>query len=140
MRLSFTETMQGTLRDAAGTDHAASFTVAALGEGKGFFRLTGSVRAGPWASEQQATGSLQLGPGLKFLRYVVRFPCQGGQWELRGEKTPSVWAPLRSMLQMPAVLVDASGVEVARGNLAFALRDLPRFLWTWSPLRKSRSP
>lgn len=140
MQLSFEETMRGTLRDATGQDHPAAFEVSARGEGKGFFRLEGLVRAAPWAGEAKATGSLHISPRLEFLRYRVRFAGAGGEWELRGEKTPSVWSPLRSMTELPTTLVDPSGAEVAHGTLAFALRDLPQFLSSWRPLRRRRSP
>lgn len=135
MRLSFVETMQGALRDAGGAEHPVAFEVSARGEGRGFFRLAGVVRAAPWAAEAPAEGSLEM--GLRFLRYRVRFPAAGGTWELRGEKTPSPRAPVRSMTLLPVVLRDAGGAEVAWGTLAFDLKDLPRFLLSWLPFLPS---
>ena len=131
MPLSFVETMQGTLRDESGADVPVAFEVSARGEGGGFFRLAGVVRAAPWAALAPAEGSLHL--SLRFLRYRVRFPAAGGTWELRGEKTPSAWSPLRSMTDLPIALHDAAGAVVARGTLHFHLEDLPRFLSTWLP-------
>lgn len=133
MRLSFVETMQGTLLDGDGVAHALAFEVSARGEGQGFFRLSGVVRAAPWAAEAPAEGSLHLGPGLRFIRYRVRFPVADGTWELRGEKTPSPFSPVRSMTELPVSLLDAAGAVVARGTLRFRLSDLPHFLLTWLP-------
>lgn len=131
---SFVETMRGTLRDRDGGLHPVSFEVEARAEGMGRFALAGVVCAPGWAEEASAEGSLEIGPLFRFIRYRVRFPAEGGTWELRGEKSPTPLAPLRSMSTLPVTLADAAGTEVADGTMHFAWTDLPAFAATWLPL------
>ena len=131
MPLTFVETMRGTLQDAQGADHPVSFTVTAIAEGSGYFRLAGVATATPWATDAAATGVLVLSP--RFLRYRLRFAAPGGDWTIAGQKLPTLRAPLRSMTVLPVTLTDAMEVERARGNMRFDLRDLPRFAASWIP-------
>lgn len=139
MPLTFSETMQGTLHDASGGEHDVSFTVTAIAEGGGYFRLHGVASASPWAGARgegksdgaPATGVLVLSP--RFLRYRVRFAGPGGMWTVAGQKLPSLRSPVRSMTVLPVTLVDAAGVEQARGDLRFDLKELPAFALSWIP-------
>lgn len=129
--LSFSETMAGTLIGDDGLAHALSFTVQALDEGRGYFRLVGNATAEPWARQAPAEGVLVLRP--RSLRYRVAFAGPGGRWTVAGQKSPSLRHPLRSMTTLPVTLTDAQGQERARGDLRFDLADLPRFLRSWLP-------
>lgn len=121
MALRFAETMAGTLDDAGGRPLAVSFTVAAAGEGRGYLRLTGTLRVGE--SSTPCHGVLVLRPGS--LRYRVR--GRDGT-EVAGQKTVSLRRPLASLTTLPVTLADPHGEVLARGDLRFALRELPAFL------------
>ena len=125
MRLSFTETMRGTLRHD-GTERPVVFTVTARAEGLGLFTLEGTVHAEPWATGA-AHGSLRISLFAldRFIRYRLVLP---GGLTLEGEKTPSLLQPLRSMTFMPVRLLDATGATLAEGTMRFALRELPAFV------------
>lgn len=127
MRFSFAETMAGVLTAGDGTPHLVSFEVEAEDEGRGWFRLRGLARALPWVDDAPATGSLRLSPWG--LRYHVTFVG----WTVRGEKTPSLRHPLRSMTTLPVRLTDPAGVVRATGDLRFDLADLPSFAASWVP-------
>lgn len=129
MTLGFAETMSGSLRDANGGDHQTSFTVRARGEGSGYFRLEGTAFAADLLEPTPCEGALTIGVG--FIRYRVRIPGPGGDWMLLGQKSPSPRAAVRSMTVLPIVLHDPAGVERARGELRFALRDVPAFALSW---------
>lgn len=124
-RLSFSETMRGTLR-REGTDHPVEFTVTAHAEGRSFFALAGTVSAAPWA-DGATHGSLHLRLlGLnRFIRYHLALP---GGLTLEGEKTPSLLRPLSSMTWMPVKLKGRDGATLAEGEMTFALRELPALL------------
>lgn len=134
MPMHFVETMRGTLVDGEGQSHAVSFEVSAEGEGRGRFRLTGLAHAAPWAANAPASGTLVISPTLRFIRYQVRFPAAGATWELRGEKRPTLRAPVASMTTLPVELFDAAGARRATGRMTFALAELPGFLASWLPL------
>ncbi len=133
MQPSFVETMRGTLKDELGHSHPVQFDVSARGEGAGYFRLEGLARAEPWAQDAKATGTLIISPTLRFIRYRVRFPATGGDWELKGEKRPRLLSPVSSMTTLPIELTDAKGALKAWGDLSFSLTDLPGFLASWLP-------
>lgn len=129
MTLGFAETMAGTLTDGAGGAHQTAFTVRATGEGGGYFRLAGTAFSAGLLESTACEGALTLGVG--FIRYRVRIPGPGGDWMLLGQKSPSPRAAVRSMTVLPIVLHDPAGAERARGNLRFALRDVPAFALSW---------
>jgi hypothetical protein len=133
MQPSFVETMRGTLKDELGHPHRVEFEVSATGEGLGYFRLEGLARAEPWAEDVKANGTLIISPTMRFIRYRVRFPAAGGEWELKGEKRPKLLAPLTSMTTLPIELVDPKGTLKAWGDMTFSLTDLPGFLASWLP-------
>ncbi|MBM4366971.1 MAG: hypothetical protein FJ102_12230 [Deltaproteobacteria bacterium] len=113
MAIHFAETMSGEIGS-----RPIAFTVRASSEGRGYFRLLGTLDLDGerWPCE----GSLRLRPGS--IRYRLRFAT--GR-TLAGQKTLSLLHPLRSMTTLPAE-VDGEPAE-----LRFDLRDLPAFLWTW---------
>jgi hypothetical protein len=123
VRLSFSETMRGTLGA-----HPVEFTVTARAEGLGFFTLDGTVKAQPWA-EGAVVGSLHLTLGA--LSYRLNLP---NGFVLTAKKTPSLFHPLRSMTWMPAKLTDSAGAVVAEGEMTFALRELPAFVLSALPV------
>lgn len=126
MRLSFSETMRGTVGG-----NPIEFTVTARAEGLGFFTLAGTIQALPWAAGA-TTGSLRLKLlGLdRYIRYHLSLP---NGFTLEAEKKPSLLQPLRSMTWMPAQLKDAKGAVVAEGTMTFALRELPSFVLSALP-------
>ncbi len=113
MSLSFAETMSGEIGS-----RPISFTVRASSEGRGYFRLAGTLDldGDRWPCE----GSLRLRPGS--IRYRLRFATGRA---LAGQKTLSLRHPLRSMTTLPV------NVDGEPGVLRFDLRELPAFLWTW---------
>jgi hypothetical protein len=124
MRLSFEETMQGTLRDLSHREHPVSFSVEMEGEGKGLFTMRGTVKAPPWAEAMKATGAFTL--SARRIHYHLRF----GPFVLEGTKTPSLLKPIFSMTKMPVTLRERDSV-VAEGEMYFDLKDLPGFLLSW---------
>jgi hypothetical protein len=132
MKLSFEETMSGTLQSSDGRQGPVRFSVQAVSEGGGFFTLSGTAQATPWVDTAKAHGSLFMGPTR--IEYELRF----AGFRLSAKKTPSLFRPVRSMTLMPATLFDASGATVAQGEMHFDLRDLPSFMLSWlTPARRS---
>ena len=131
MRLSFSETMRGTVR-RNGHDHPIEFTVTARAEGLGYFTLGGTCEAEPFTTGP-VRGSLQLKLiGFnRFIRYRLSLP---GGFRLEAEKKPSLLQPLRSMTWMPVKLLDRDGALVAEGEMTFALRELPAFVFSALPV------
>ena len=131
MRVTFSETMRGTLR-RDGVDRPIEFTVTARAEGLGFFALEGSAKAEGFA-DGPAHGALHLSLlGFdRFIRYRLALP---GGLTLVGEKRPSVLHPLRSMTWMPVKLLDAGGALLAEGEMTFALKELPAFVLSALPV------
>jgi len=139
MRLSFVETMRGTVRDLHGDVHSIAFDVSAIGNSRdGHFALRGLARAPHWAREAAAHGTLTIAPRERTITYVVRFRSEAGaELLLDAQKRFSFFAPLRSMTLMPVTLRDASGEVIARGEMMFDLRELVPFLASWLPLIKA---
>jgi hypothetical protein len=125
MKLSFEETMSGTLRDTNGAEHPISFTVQSEGEGRGFYTLTGTMKAPPWAESARCTGSFHLSP------FAIRYHLKFGRFTLEAKKTPSLLKPVHSMTVMPATLRNEAGAVVGEGEMRFDLRDLQSFLLSW---------
>lgn len=135
MRLGFREVMRGTLRAEDGSENPVEFDVTASGEGAGFFALDGTGQAPPWLPEASASGTLEVGALLSFIRYRVRLTdAEGKVYTLEGEKRPSVFAPLTSMTEMPVRLLGPAGGVLGEGSMSFDLGDLPAFLLSWLPL------
>jgi hypothetical protein len=124
MRMSFEETMRGTLRSARG-DSPVEFTVIARAEGRGYFTLDGTVSAKGFAAEGTRTnGSLYIA----LLGGIIRYRLHFDGFTLEAEKSPSVFSPVRSMTFMPVKLLDKAGSTVAQGEMTFDLKDLPSFV------------
>ncbi len=140
MRLSFVETMRGTVRDLHGEVHSIAFDVNAIGNSSdGHFALRGLARAPHWAREAAAHGTLTIAPRERTITYAVRFRAESGQeLLLDAQKRFSFLAPLRSMTLMPVTLRNASGEVVARGQMTFDLRELVPFVASWLPLAKTQ--
>ncbi len=137
MRLSFVETMRGTLRDPAGAEVRVSFDVSATAEGAGRFALRGVVSAPPLADEAPAEGTLTMSLAPPAITYALRFRAASGEEvRLDAEKHPTPLAPLRSMTEMEAKLTGEDGRLLASGPMLFSLRDLPPFLRSWLSLSK----
>ncbi len=129
MKISFVETMQGSLRDADGEEHSVRFRVAATGFG-GSFELRGLVTLPPWVEEVEADGTLTMSIAPPRLSYRLRF---GAGLTLEADKHPTPLSPIRSMTFMRTVVRDAAGKTLAEGPMTFELRDLPQFLASWLP-------
>jgi hypothetical protein len=129
MKISFVESMQGSLRDESGDEHPVRFRVAASGSG-GNFELRGLVTLPPWVQDAEAEGTLTMSIAPPRLSYRLRF---GNGLTLEADKHPTPLSPLRSMTFMRTVVRDAAGKTLAEGPMTFALRDLPQFLASWLP-------
>ena len=139
MRLSFVETMRGTVRDAHGDVHSFAFDVSAMGNSDGHFALRGLARAPHWAREAAAHGTLIIAPRERTITYAVRFRSDAGdELVLDAQKRFSFLAPVRSMTLMPVTLRAASGEVIARGDMTFDLRELVPFVASWLPLVKTQ--
>ena len=94
--------------------------------------MRGIMRAAPYAIEAPASGELTIDLPHA-LTYLVTFESDGVAYRLEGKKTPSLLSPIRSMTVMETVLKTATGKELARGQMTFALRELGGFLASWLP-------
>ncbi|MCP4917278.1 MAG: GMC family oxidoreductase [Proteobacteria bacterium] len=144
MGVSFFEHMRGELVDNAGRTHAADFDIKA--EAKhirqllrtGRTRITGIVRARPWADDRVLEGTLTISPlRHREIAYEFRFSDEDDRrFRMTGRKDLDPRHPLRSMTRMAATLFgtdEAGGEEsvLARGELRFHLDDLPSFATGW---------
>lgn len=142
MRVSFVETMRGTLRDADGGSHPAEIELRTDAAWRAFLRdgrteATGLVRAGPWAAEAPLRGTLTIDPRTPRLAYHLEFESGGARYVLAGEKHPDWRRPLETMTRLPVTLRSDQRV-VAEGELRFDLRELPAFLVSWLPLGRAQ--
>lgn len=137
MRLSFVETMRGTVEDTKGDTHPLSFDVSAVGGADGHFVLRGLAKALPWTREATAQGTLTIAPRERTITYLLRFASDAGDsLVLDAQKRFSFLAPLRSMTLMPVTVSNAAGEVLARGNMSFDLRELVPFVASWLPVVK----
>lgn len=129
MRVSFVETMRGTLIDARGS-HPAEFRVKAEAGGlrqmlrDGVLRLAGVVHMPPFATNAPATGSMRVDAAARHLHYDLTFDGL----RLAGHKTVRLRAVLATMTLLPVTLFDGAGQELAHGDLRFPLATLRPFL------------
>ena len=131
MKISFVETMRGTVKDSEGAEHPVEFRVTASGEVGGELALRGVIKLPPWAEETEVEGTLDLSLVPPALRYRLRF---GEGLTLEADKHPTPFAPLRSMTTMHAVVRGAAAKPLAEGTMRFDLWELPRFVASWIPL------
>lgn len=134
MQLSFVETMRGEVTDDAGRVHAVDFEIRAEQCDAGRFRIEGVVHAGAFGDEARCDGTLTISALPPSIAYDVRWQTSAGELALRGAKSPTPFAPLRSMTRLPVELVDATRTVRASGTMSFDLRDLPQFLASWLPI------
>jgi hypothetical protein len=134
MKISFVETMQGSLRDDGGEEHPVRFRVEASGSG-GNFELRGMITLPPWVEDAEADGTLTMSIAPPRLAYRLRF---GKGLTLDADKHPTPLSPIRSMTFMRAIVRDADGKTLAEGSMTFALRDLPQFLASWLPFNQGQ--
>lgn len=141
MRVSFVETMRGTVRDEAGRSWPVEFEVRAEAADHARFlrdgttRLEGLIRAGEIVPEAACQGSLTLSPLRRRIAYALEFSdAAGAPRTLRGEKRFDPLSPVRSMTVLPVELAERDGRVLARGELRFDLRELLPFLASWLPI------
>lgn len=135
MRISFVESMRGTLCDTDGQSHPAEFEVVAEADGRAFLRtglteITGLIRAAPWAVEAPVRGTLLIDPRTPRLAYHLTFQSGGEDYVLSGEKHPDWRHPVETMTRLPVTLSTGDHV-VAEGEVVFDLRELPAFVASW---------
>jgi hypothetical protein len=140
MKVSFVETMRGSLRGDDGRERPFDFTIRAEADGlrallrTGVARVRGLVRAAPWAAEAPAEGTLELAPIRRRIAYDLSFRGDDGALlSIRGHKSPSLRDPLRSMTWLPVGLFDGDR-RLASGEARFDLADLGPFLASWLPV------
>ncbi len=145
MRVSFVETMSGSLTGDDGASHPAAFTIhveapstrAFLVDGRCTVR--GVLKAAPWAPEVPCEGELIITRLPITLGYLLRARgADGRALRLEGTKRVSLVRVLTTMTTLPLELLDEGGAVKARGVFTFDLKDLLSFLATFSPL--SRRP
>ncbi len=129
MKISFVETMRGTLKDADGVDHPVEFRVNASGGG-GDFTLRGLITLPPWVEGAEASGTLTMSIAPPRLAYRLTF---GDALTLAADKHPTPRSPLRSMTYMETIVRDKTQKTIAEGPMRFDLRELPQFLASWLP-------
>lgn len=138
MKVGFVETMRGTLRTNDGSETKVEFEVHAHADHlrkflkDGQTTLHGIMRAAPYAVEVPATGELTIDLP-RSLTYLVTFENNGVHYRLEGVKHPSLLSPIKSMTVMDVVLKSEAGHELARGQMTFAVRELPGFIASWLP-------
>lgn len=135
MNLSFVETMRGTLTDPHGGEHRVDFQIRTRSTGKpGHFTFEGVVHAGPWCAEGPCEGTLVISLLPASIAYVVRFRgADGAALVLAGHKSPTLFAPFKSMSVLPIAL-EREGAELARGTMYFDFLELPQFVASWLPV------
>lgn len=143
MRVSFVETMRGSLTDERGATSPVEFTLhveapstrAFLFDGRCAAR--GVVKAPPFAPEAPCEGEVvisRLPPSIAY-RLQVR-GADGALLTLAGTKQVAITRVLSTMTTLPVELTDERGAQRARGVMSFDLRDLLPFLATFSPLAR----
>jgi hypothetical protein len=132
MGFRFAETMSGTIElDAApGVQHPLRFEVTAraestrqhLGDGKAMLR--GVIHAAPLARAANAEGTITIRPfGQRIIRYELAFLGDDGKpYELVGQKDIRWRAPLTSLTELPAEILDADHRRIATCLTRFDLR------------------
>lgn len=135
MKISFTETMRGELKDSSGKTLPVSFNVRITQVRGGAFTLRGVVNLPGYGDEAPCEGTFELSP--RKIGYVVEWATRRGRFVLRGHKTPSLLAPMTSMRRLPIALEDERGARLAEGVMWFAVSDLPSFIASWLPVPTS---
>lgn len=143
MRVSFVETMRGTLSDERGATTPVEFTLhveapstrAFLFDGRCAAR--GVVKAPPFAPEVPCEGDVVITRLPPSIGYCLRVrAADGATLTLAGTKQVELTRVLSTMTTLPVELTDEAGAVRARGVMTFDLGDLVPFLATFSPLAK----
>lgn len=143
MRVSFVETMRGSLTDERGATTPVEFTLHVEAPSTRAFLLDGHcaargvVKAPPFAPEAPCEGEVvisRLPPSIGY-RLQVR-AVDGALLTLSGVKRVALTRVLGTMTTLPVELTDVAGAVRARGVMTFDLRDLLPFLATFSPLAR----
>jgi hypothetical protein len=139
MRLHFDETMSGSVSTPGGarrfefTGRADAGPLAMLGWGR--FRLEGTASLeGAVQGAPLLPGSvLEIGlPLHRYLKYQVHFRDPGGNlYRFFGQKTVFLLALPRTMTTLEGV-VFKNGAELGPATLRFDLKELPKFLLSFS--------
>lgn len=142
MRISFVESMRGALTDVNGGSHPVEFEIVAEADGRAFLgngrtEVAGLVRAAPWAVEASVRGTLHIEPRTPRLAYHLTFRNGADEYVLKGEKHPDWRHPIETMTRLPLTLEMGERV-IARGEVAFDLRDLPAFIASWLRMGDAR--
>lgn len=134
MGLSFFENMAGRLVQPSGESHPLDVELkceathlTALAQ-TGLLRLTGVVRALPWAHDAALDGTLRISPvGDRCIEYDIRFRNGDGRdYRLFGQKNLHWRNKLFGMTEL-FVGLWCGEEKVAEGLLTFDLNDLPSF-------------
>lgn len=140
IEVSFVETMRGTLTGQDGQEHPVVFDVATHAPAllpflrEGHTDVRGVVRAPPWVDEAEVRGTMVVAPLRGHISYRLTFAGPGGQMRLEGHKSPSLFAPIKSMTTLPIRLLGADGSVLAQGTMHFDMKDLVPFLASWLPV------
>jgi len=139
MGVSFFETMRGQAVYTDGRAQLFELEVKASSSLRHFLRtgharLTGVVRAPPWADEAAATGSIRIRPFLgRSIDYALEF---GGDDESRysfvGHKDLNKLNPVTAMTELVGEVLH-DGSVIGRATLYFDLHELGSFLRSWAP-------
>ena len=143
MGLHFFETMRGPMVDPAGATHVVDFDVKIEAADTlrflrtGTARMTGVVRARPWADDAVLEGSFGLSP--QGMAYDFTFVDEDERLHtFTGRKHLDPTAPLRTATTLHSEL--RRGDELlATGVLHFDLNDLPSLATSWRPGSSVRS-
>lgn len=143
MRVSFVETMRGTLEDEQGARTPVEFTLhveapsarAFVFDGRCVAR--GVLKAPGFAPEVPCDGEVHLTRVPPSIGYRLHARgADGTLLTLAGTKQVALTRVLSTMTTLPVTLTDERGAVRARGVMTFDLKELAPFLATFSPLAK----
>jgi hypothetical protein len=132
MTTTFREVMAGTIRlHGEAMDRSIRLTLVAEAERVPHpladvpARLAGRVQIAGWADDPGATGTLRIAPvRARRIRYELEFSAlDGRRLRLDGWKSTRLTQPVRSMTELPAVVVDSDHQVVGEARLRFDLRQ-----------------
>ncbi len=141
MRVSFVETMRGTLEDERGASTPVEFTLHVEAPSTRAFLLDGRcaargvLKAPGFAPEAPCDGEVHITRVPPSIGYRLHARgADGAMLTLAGTKQVALTRVLGTMTTLPVTLTDEHGALRARGVLRFDLKDLAPFLATFSPL------
>ncbi|HEU4421957.1 MAG TPA: hypothetical protein VFR67_05380 [Pilimelia sp.] len=131
MTATFREVMAGTVRlRGEAMDRSIRLTLAVESPGLPHpladvrARAIGRVQIAGWADDQNATGTVRIAPvRARRIRYELEFTTlDGRRLRLDGWKSTKLTRPVRTMTELPAVVVDPDNQVVGEARLRFDLR------------------